>query len=214
MLYSWGFFFLNLSGINSKNATQCGCRCDKNLLLALFLRTELLSLWLQEKYFSFSFCSWRKNRMSGLFISCLVTQNKGRITIALCEAPMNTSRCWIAVQSLGARPQRAAVASRSLAVALQSETTILRHRWWPSLCLSFPRTAKTDDELKRLCGWGEGGGKKRLSFIIQMKWGPADGGRRAEGLRQKPSCSLPPPFQSARDEIKSSKGISDRDGSH
>lgn len=57
-------------------------------------------------------------------------------------------------------------------------------------------------------------GKKRLSFIIQMKWGPADGGRGAVGLRQKTSCSLPLWFKSARVEIKSSKGISDCDGSH
>lgn len=76
------------------------------------------------------------------------------------------------------------------------------------------------EQLKQMMSWsvcvaeGKEEGKKRLSFIIQMKWGPADGGRRAEGLRQKPSCSLPPPFESARDEIKSSKGISDRDGSH
>lgn len=76
----------------------------------------------------------------------------------------------------------------------------------------FPGTEKTHEEPKHLCVAEEK--KKRLSFIIQMKWGPADGGRGAVGLRQKTSCSLPLWFQSARDEIKSSKGISDRDGCH
>lgn len=77
----------------------------------------------------------------------------------------------------------------------------------------FPGTEKTHEEPKHLCV-AEEKKKKRLSFIIQMKWGPADGGRGAVGLRQKTSCSLPLWFQSARDEIKSSKGISDRDGCH
>lgn len=164
------FFFICLAS-TAKNATQCGCRSDKNLFWPGFWGQNYSHCDCRKNIFHFLFCSWRKNRMPGLFISCPLTQNIGRITIALCEAQMNTSRFWIAEWSPRACPRQAAVASTPLAAALQLETTILRHGWWPSLCLSFPQTAKTDDELKRLYSWrGRRRRREKKDYHLLFKW--------------------------------------------
>lgn len=157
------------------------------------------------KYFSVYFCSERITGCLGFSIHVQLLKIKEEpnpFTLRLrrihfsfesqckfCELPLQAAVAW--------RPWAGLYSERQQSSVMASG----RFSW----------TAKTHEELKRLCVAEE---KKRLSFIIQMKWGPADGGRRAEGLWQKTSCSLPLWFQSARDEIKSSKGISDRDGSH
>lgn len=153
------------------------------------------------KTFFSIFLFLKKNRMPWPFNSCAVSQNKGRFQFLQCKAWKNTihpeCQCKFRVLPLARDSLWAAVVCR----VLQWETTILRHGWWPFFSFNCKNEAP-------LCS------RESLSFIIQMKWGPADGGRGAAGLWLKTSCSLPLWFQSARDEIKSSKGISNRDGSH
>lgn len=86
--------------------------------------------------------------MPGLFISCPVTQNKGRITIPLCEAQMNTfrgfeSQCKFCLCGLlwPEDPWLRLYSRRQQSSVMAGGPLFL-----------FPRTAKTDDEPKRLCG--------------------------------------------------------------
>lgn len=163
------------------------------------------------------FLFFKKNRMPKLFNSCAVSQNKGRlqsfsqwsfdeyifILQPQCRFRVLLRASWLSPSWCGLQ---------TLGRALQWETTIpamAGGHFFPPVLQKNMWGAETP-----LCSREREKKKESLSFIIQMKWGPADGGRGAVGLRQKTSCSLPLWFQSARDEIKSSKGISDRDGSH
>lgn len=164
------------------------------------------------------FLFFKENRMPQLFNSCAVSQNKGRVqSFSLwgfdeyISSHSVDSVCCCRLRCI----LRAGVACTPW-VGLYSErqqSSMMAggHFFFSPWTAKNMRGAETP-----LCSRERGRGKKKesLSFIIQMKWGPADGGRGAVGLRQKTSCSLPLWFQSARDEIKSSKGISDRDGSH
>lgn len=93
------------------------------------------------------------------------------------------------------------------------ETTVLHQGWWPFYPLELHKQVR---DWNAFLWRRERREKKCLSFIIQMKWSPADGGRRAAGLRQRTSRSLPLIWVSPQPNKKKKKfkGISNHDGSH
>lgn len=102
--------------------------------------------------------------MPGLFISCPVTQNKGRITIPLCEAQMNTFRVLNhSVNSASAGCCGLKTLSCGFTVGDNNPPS-----WLVALFFFFLEQQKQMMS-RSVCVAERGGEKKRLSFIIQMK---------------------------------------------
>jgi len=114
------------------------------------------------------------------------------------KAEKNILQLWIGVYSAGCRLTRPVGSGKGNPVVIFLSWTAKKHtRRRSASCV-----AEEEEKEKRRRWRRRRSRRRRQSLIIQMKWGPADGGRGAVGIRRNTSCSLPLWFQSAHDKIR------------